>query len=131
MSIKWRDVQVYFDPYWTASIRDIHCKYIYIFIKVYLDFIRVSYSQLSYKRLIFFPPPGLNASLLVRHPETKKMFVNFDPQVLELIVEARYMVKLNLEIPESAVFLIKKEQEIKDYYVKWVTRISSYLKQKY
>ena len=54
----------------------------------------------------------------MRHPETKKMFVNFDPQVLELIVEARYMVKLNLEIPESAVFLIKKEQEIKDYYVK-------------
>ena len=57
---------------------------------------------------------------MVRHPETKKLFVNFDPQVLELIVEARYMVKLNLEIPESAVFLIKKEHEIKDFYVKWV-----------
>lgn len=61
---------------------------------------------------------GLNAALLVRHPESKKLYVNFDPQILELIVEARYMVKLNLEIPEAAVYLIKMEKEIKEYHVK-------------
>ena len=86
---------------------------IYLITNVYLNF-----NIININTSFFFLPSGLNASLLVRHPETKKMFVNFDPQVLELIVEARYMVKLNLEIPESAVFLIKKEQEIKDYYVK-------------
>ena len=52
---------------------------------------------------------GLNASLLVRHPDTKQLFVNFDPQILELIQEAKYLQKLNLSVPESALFLFKKE----------------------
>ncbi|XP_066028864.1 dynein axonemal heavy chain 5 isoform X2 [Pocillopora verrucosa] len=56
---------------------------------------------------------GLNASLLVRHPETKKLFVNFDPQILELIQEAKCMRRLNLEIPEAAQVMCMKEEQFK------------------
>ena len=57
---------------------------------------------------------GLNASLMVRHPELpEQLFVNFDPQILELIQEAKYLKKLNLEIPEMAVVLCKREESIK------------------
>ncbi|XP_048577391.1 dynein axonemal heavy chain 5 isoform X1 [Nematostella vectensis] len=56
---------------------------------------------------------GLYASLLVRHPETKELFVNFDPQIVELIQEAKCMARLNLEIPNSAQVLRLKEEQIK------------------
>ena len=61
---------------------------------------------------------GLTASLLVRHPDTHQLFVNFDPHILELIQEAKYLKKLNLEIPDSAIILCKKEDKIKEYRVK-------------
>ena len=57
---------------------------------------------------------GLNASLMVRHPETEQLFVNFDPQILELIQEAKYLKKLNLDIPEMALVLCKREESIKE-----------------
>ena len=43
--------------------------------------------------------------------------MNFDPQVLELIAEAKYLSKMNLEVPDSAGVLILKEAEIKANYV--------------
>ena len=44
---------------------------------------------------------GLNASLLVRHPESEELFVNFDPQVVELIQGAKCVQVLGLDIPET------------------------------
>lgn len=61
---------------------------------------------------------GLTATLLIRHPDTRQLFVNFDPHILELIQEAKYLKKLNLEIPHSAILLCKKEDQIKDYRVR-------------
>ncbi len=60
---------------------------------------------------------GMNASLLVQHPETRKIYVNFDPKILELVQEAKYLKKLALDIPESAIFLCKKSEQIKEYNV--------------
>ena len=59
---------------------------------------------------------GLNASLLVRHPETRQLYVNFDPQILELIQEAKYLQRLKLDIPEAARMICLKETKIKDSY---------------
>ena len=56
---------------------------------------------------------GLSASLLVCHPDTHQLYVNFDPQILELIQEARYLRKLHLEIPEGAALLCRKGEDIK------------------
>ncbi|XP_041462810.1 dynein heavy chain 5, axonemal-like [Lytechinus variegatus] len=69
---------------------------------------------------------GLQASLLVRHPETKVLYVNFDPQVFELIAEAKYMGKLGLEIPEAAGVLVLRETEIKGNYVALVEMLNEY-----
>lgn len=60
---------------------------------------------------------GMNASLLVRHPENAKLFVNFDPHVFELVAESKYMKKLNLEIPDAALVLCKLEPKLKEYHV--------------
>lgn len=61
---------------------------------------------------------GLNASILVRHPETKKLYVNFDPDVLQLIQEAKYMSKFQLHVPEAATQLCKSEAVLKHNYVR-------------
>lgn len=59
---------------------------------------------------------GLQSSLLVRHHETKELFVNFDPQILTLIREAECMARLNLEVPASAIDLRAKQNSLKDNY---------------
>ena len=60
---------------------------------------------------------GLNASLLIRHPDTAELFVNFDPQIVELIQEAKCLQALNLEIPDTVKALMTREEEIKQYNV--------------
>lgn len=59
---------------------------------------------------------GLQASLLVRHPETKELFVNFDPQIITLIRESECMVRLGLDIPFGAQTLMQKRETIKKNY---------------
>ncbi|EDV25010.1 uncharacterized protein TRIADDRAFT_56504 [Trichoplax adhaerens] len=59
---------------------------------------------------------GLQATLLIKHPENKTLFVNFDPQVLELVTEAKALRRLSLEIPESAQVLCLNEDRIKAVY---------------
>ncbi|XP_078614020.1 dynein axonemal heavy chain 5-like isoform X3 [Branchiostoma floridae x Branchiostoma japonicum] len=60
---------------------------------------------------------GMNASLVVRHPETKQLYVNFDPAVMELMVEAKYLKKMGLEVPDSAYTLCLKNDEIKQNHI--------------
>ena len=57
---------------------------------------------------------GLEASLLVKHPESNELFVNFDPQILTLIREAECMARLGLEIPPVAIIMRSMQQKFKD-----------------
>lgn len=40
-------------------------------------------------------------------------YVNFDPQVLELIKDTQYLSKLGLEIPDAATTLLRQEDHIR------------------
>ncbi|KAL1771588.1 dynein heavy chain 8, axonemal [Sigmodon hispidus] len=56
---------------------------------------------------------ALQATLFVRHPETGKLLVNFDPKVLEVVRETKCMIKMKLDVPEQAKRLLKLESKLK------------------
>uniref|UniRef100_A0A4W3HHM2 Dynein, axonemal, heavy chain 5 n=1 Tax=Callorhinchus milii TaxID=7868 RepID=A0A4W3HHM2_CALMI len=67
---------------------------------------------------IEFTKAGLQASLLVKAPETGELFVNFDPQILTLIRETECMAKMGLEIPHFAKMFQQKQEMFKKNYNK-------------
>lgn len=69
---------------------------------------------------------GLQSSLLVRHAETKELFVNFDPQILTLIREAECMARLNLDVPAAAVDLRTRQHTLKESYNAMLVSVSAW-----
>ncbi|XP_032892362.1 dynein heavy chain 5, axonemal-like [Amblyraja radiata] len=61
---------------------------------------------------------GLQATLLVKHPDTGQMIVNFDPDLTVLIREAECMVRMGLEIPDNAKALLQRRDMLKRMYNK-------------
>ncbi|KAJ1436632.1 dynein heavy chain family [Ochromonadaceae sp. CCMP2298] len=59
---------------------------------------------------------GLQATLIIRHPETNKLYVNFDQEIFQLIREAKCLVKLDIAIPEEAKIILLQEESFKSYY---------------
>ncbi len=68
---------------------------------------------------------GLQATLLVSDANNN-LFVNFDPQIMQLIKEGRSLVRLKMEIPESLMQLCMREQ----YYKKSFYRLTALLQEK-
>ncbi|XP_062377845.1 dynein axonemal heavy chain 5 [Sardina pilchardus] len=56
---------------------------------------------------------GLNATLLIRHPETKEIFVNLDPVVLEVLQEAKCMSKMGFSVPKALLSMCTREAQLK------------------
>ena len=70
----------------------------------------------AWNRQVTAAKTGLKASLLIRHPETKKLFVNLDPDILTLVRETEIMGRLNMDIPLAAQHLRLKHHVFKDYH---------------
>ncbi|XP_055889444.1 dynein axonemal heavy chain 8-like isoform X3 [Biomphalaria glabrata] len=58
---------------------------------------------------------GLKATLFVLHPVTGDIIVNADERILELIHEAKWMTRLDIQIPESAFSVVMQEARFKGY----------------
>ena len=56
---------------------------------------------------------GLQAPLIIRHPDDSKLYVNFDAEILQLIQEAKCLERLGLELPESARSVLRQEATFK------------------
>lgn len=59
---------------------------------------------------------GLQATLIIRHPNTGKLYVNFDQELFQLIREAKCLAKLDVDIPEAAKIVLLQEDKFKNYY---------------
>lgn len=59
---------------------------------------------------------GLHATLIIRHPETQKLYVNFDKEILQLIREAKCLDRMGIEVPENAKMVMLQEDKFKRYY---------------
>jgi hypothetical protein len=59
---------------------------------------------------------GLQATLIIRHPDDDKLYVNFDAEILQLIREAKCLERLGVPIPESARIVLLQENKFKAYY---------------
>ncbi|KAM9349881.1 dynein axonemal heavy chain 8-like [Symphorus nematophorus] len=68
----------------------------------------------------------LNITLLVRHPETGKLVVNFDPKVTEVIRETKCLLKMGLEVPAQALRLVKQESIINGNHLRLQTILADY-----
>ena len=58
---------------------------------------------------------GLQATLIIRHPDDNKLYVNFDSEILTLIREAKCLSRIGIEIPESAKIVLLQEDKFKMY----------------
>ena len=59
---------------------------------------------------------GLQATLIIRHPDDNKLYVNFDQEILQLIREAKCLDRMGIEIPENAKIVLLQEDKFKSYY---------------
>lgn len=54
----------------------------------------------------------------MKAPETGEIFVNFDPEILTLIREAKCMARMGLEIPPLAIAIQDKQDAYKQNFNK-------------
>ena len=59
---------------------------------------------------------GLQATLIIRHPSTSKLYVNFDQELFQLLREAKCLAKLEVTVPEGAKIVLLQEDKFKSYY---------------
>lgn len=74
---------------------------------------------------------NLSQPLISRNEESKLISVNFDPQLVAVLREVRYLEQRSKEdIPESAAKIYEKNDKFRDYInnldltVKWYNKVS-------
>ncbi|KAM6954364.1 dynein axonemal heavy chain 8-like [Aplochiton taeniatus] len=69
---------------------------------------------------------ALQATLLVRHPDTGKLLVNFDPKITEIVRETKCLLKMGLEVPDQALRMVKTETTMKANRLRLETLLADY-----
>jgi len=59
---------------------------------------------------------GLGATLLVRPSSSRKLFANFDLEILQLIRETRCLLRLGVDVPEGARMVLMQDDKFKHYH---------------
>ena len=72
--------------------------------------------HLAWSKSIEQSKAGLQATLIVRHPETGNLLVNFDREISQLMREAKYLQRMGIEVPESAKMVLMMEDKYKHHY---------------
>ena len=65
---------------------------------------------------------GLNATLLVRHPNTSQLIVNFYKDIAKLVREAKYLKRMGIAIPATAQTVLLQHEKF-NYYFQQLTHI--------
>ncbi|XP_069810981.1 dynein axonemal heavy chain 8 isoform X3 [Dendropsophus ebraccatus] len=69
---------------------------------------------------------ALQANLLVHHPETKKILVNFDQKFYVILQETKSMLKMGLEVPQEAEEFLKIEAELESNHLQLKKLVRQY-----
>jgi dynein heavy chain len=69
---------------------------------------------------------GLQATLIIRHPVTDNLFVNFDREILQLIRETKCLQRVKVEVPDSAHMVLVHEEKYKSYYNQLLFALQEY-----
>ena len=69
---------------------------------------------------------GLQATLIIRHPDDGKLYVNFDKEILQLIREGKCLQRLGVALPEPALLVIQQEDKYKSYYNDMLYMLAEY-----
>ena len=59
---------------------------------------------------------GLKANVIIRHPQDSKLYVNMDPEILQLVREAKCLDRMGIEIPDSARIVLLQERKYKKHF---------------
>ncbi|GBG77441.1 hypothetical protein CBR_g23890 [Chara braunii] len=59
---------------------------------------------------------GLQATLIVKHPENGNLLVNFDKDILQLMRETKFLQRMHIEVPEAAKMVLLQEDKFKYYF---------------
>lgn len=69
---------------------------------------------------------GLQATLIIRHPDDGKLYVNFDQEILQLIREAKCLDRMGIDIPDGARIVLFQEDKFKNYHNELHWALSEY-----
>ena len=56
---------------------------------------------------------SLNSSLLIRHPDTKELMINFDSSISEVMREVDVLTQMDIAIPVKARQIRERREELK------------------
>jgi len=69
---------------------------------------------------------GLQATLVIQHPQNPRLFANFDPEILQLIRESKCLTRLRVKIPEEATLVLMQDDKFKRFHGRLLFTLREY-----